>query len=151
MRKTILAVALAAVAAPAAAQQIDTMVLENELPLENVPAALDWVRAFHADVAAFASDGGMTPEEVCAFEGWTALLDGFDQENATATLDFVFQPVMEIGYSLEGWLIRAVGAEDAAARMAEWDALEISQVMTMSPSPAVVSAAPPESCAGLPD
>ena len=149
MRKTVLAAALAAFAAPAAARQTETMVLENTLPLENVPAAIDWVRAFHADVAAHADSGGMTPEEVCAFDGWTALLDGFDQETATATIDFIFQPVMPIDYGLEGWLTRAVGAEDAAARMAEWDALEITQARTMSPGPAVVSAAPPESCAGL--
>lgn len=149
MRKTILAAALAAFAAPAAAQQVDTMVLENTLPLENLPAALDWLRAFDADVAAHAESGGMTPEEVCAFDGWTALLDGFDQETATAKIDFIFQPAMQIDYSLEGWLTRAIGAEQAEARMADWTALEITQVQTMSPGPAVVSAAPPESCAGL--
>jgi hypothetical protein len=149
MRKTILAAALAALGAPAAAQQTETMVLENTLPLENVPAARDWIRAFHADVAAHADGGGMTPEEVCAFDGWTALLGGLDQETATATIDFIFQPVMPIDYSLEGWLTRAVGEEEATARMADWAALEITQARTMSPGPAVVSAAPPESCAGL--
>lgn len=149
MRKTMLAVALAAVAAPAAAQKVDTMVLVNTLPLENLPAALDWLRAFHADVASHAESGGMTPEEICAFDGWTALLDGFDQQNATAKIDFIFQPAMQIDYSLAGWLTRAVGAEQAAARMADWTALGIAQVQTLSPGPAVISSAPPESCDGL--
>ena len=149
MRNTILAATLAALAAPAASQQIDTMVLENTLPLENVPAARDWLRAFHADVAAHAESGAMSPEEICSFDGWTALLDGFDQETATARIDFVFQPAMPIDYSLRGWLTRAVGAEEATARMADWATLGITQVQTMSPGPAVVTAAPPQSCAAL--